>query len=116
MGKLVIVDDDELVRVSSAAILASLGHDILQAKDGLEALLLYKEKHAEINLIVMDVQMPRMDGISATVAIKEINPRVKVIMISGYTDQIPSCADAFLTKPFRSKDLLDLAKQFLDKS
>jgi len=116
MGRLLVVDDDHILLESMAAILASLGYDIIKARDGLEAVRLYKEKHAKINLIVMDVKMPGMDGISATIAIKEINPSIKVVMTSGLTDQIPSCADAFLTKPFRSKDLLETVQSLLDNN
>ena len=114
MCLMLVVDDDELVRVSVAAILATMGHDIIFARDGLDAVAIYKIKHHEINLVLMDIIMPKMDGIAATRAIKNAHPTAKVILMSGYTDHIsPIEADAFLPKPFRSKTLCHMVEQIL---
>ena len=114
MCLLLVVDDDELVRESVSAILASLGHDILQAGDGLEALVLYNAKHDKIHLIIMDIMMPIMDGIVSIKAIKEKHPFAKVILMSGHSEEkIPKEADAFLSKPFKSKALCDIVDKIL---
>jgi len=107
MCLMLVVDDEELVRESVSAILSSLGHEILQANDGLEALRIYRSMQGEISLIIMDVVMPRMDGIAASKIIKTVNPSAKVILMSGYSEQFVAdgSPDAFLPKPFRSKDL-----------
>ena len=115
MGKLMIVDDNELIRESVAAVFFASGYDVVKVNNGLDALVSYEETFAEIKLVLMDVEMPRLDGISATKGIKIINPRAKVILMSGHTDQIPPCADAFLTKPFRSRDLLETIQLVLQE-
>ena len=94
MGKLLVVDDDEMVRVFVTAILATLGYDIVEAKDGLEALLVYQAMRSEISLIIMDIMMPRMDGIAATKVIKATDPSTKVILMSGHSEHDPAEAKA----------------------
>jgi len=114
MSLLLIVDDDDLVRESLAAILGNLGHDTIEATDGLEALEVFKARHQEIHLIIMDVVMPRMDGITATKAIMKAQPSAKVILMSGHSHQtIPPEAAAFLTKPFKSGTLAETVEQVL---
>jgi len=117
MGLLLIVDDDDLVRESVAAILANLGHDTLQAKDGLEAVQVFAARHREIHLVIMDVVMPNMDGIAATRAIMDAHPSAKIILMSGHSDQtIPPEAAAFLSKPFRSRTLGETVERILKRA
>ena len=114
MCTLLVVDDDEMVRTSVSAILTILGHEIIQARDGLEAAAIYLSRHDKIHLIIMDIMMPKRDGIAATKAIKKDHPSAKVILMSGQSDQLlPKEADAFLLKPFRYKDLCETVEQVL---
>jgi len=115
VGKLLVVDDDEMVRVFVTAILATLGYDIVEAKDGLEALLVYQAMRSEISLIIMDIMMPRMDGIAATKVIKATDPSTKVILMSGHSEHDPAeaKADGFIPKPFSGKDLLEVVQKVL---
>jgi len=115
VGKLLVVGDNEMMRNSVAAILAALGYDIVEAKDGLEALLVYRARRAEISLIILDTMLPRMDGIAATKVIKATDPCAKVILMSSHSefDQAEMLADAFIPKPFRGKDLLDMVQKIL---
>ena len=111
---MLVVDDDDLLRSAMAAMLARLGHEIIQARDGLEALTIYQAKHPEIHLIIMDIMMPKMNGIAATRAIKEVHPSAKIILMSGRPGQgLPMEADAFLSKPFMSKALYETVEQVL---
>lgn len=114
MCLLLVVDDDDALREAMAAILAALGHDVLHARDGLEALHIHKAKHDQIHLILMDIKMPKMDGIAATKVIKETYPSAKIILMSGNPEHVPVEADAFLSKPFRSKDLFQIVHQTLE--
>jgi CheY-like chemotaxis protein len=90
-----------------------LGHQVVLAVDGLEALRECKARRGKIDLILMDVMMPDMDGLTAAKAIREAHPRSKIILMSGYTDQVPLEADAFLHKPFRCRDLLEVVQRLL---
>ena len=114
---MLVVDDDDLVREAVAAILASLGHEVIHARDGLEALTVYNAKYLEINLVIMDIVMPNMDGIAATRAIKDVHPSAKIILMSGYADQLcPAEADAFLPKPFMCRTFCETVEQVLKKA
>jgi two-component system, cell cycle sensor histidine kinase and response regulator CckA len=107
VGSVLVVDDDVLVRNSIAAMLTSLKHTVIQAKDGLEALSVYKTMNVAISIVIMDVKMPILDGIEATMLIKEFNNHAKIILMSGYSEKIPSKAKpaAFIAKPFTRAEL-----------
>jgi CheY-like chemotaxis protein len=115
MAKLLVADDEELLRVCVTAILSAAGHEVVEAKDGLEAFEKYQKMRDEIALILMDIQMPRLNGIDATRMIKAVNPNAKVILMSGYADPIPDDIkhDGFIGKPFRASDLHSLVSKFL---
>jgi CheY-like chemotaxis protein len=110
--KVLVVDDDVLVRNSTAAMLTSLKHDVVQAKDGLEAFSVYKTMNDKISIVIMDIKMPTMDGIEATMLIKGYNSHAKIILTSGYSERIPSNArpSAFLAKPFSRAELSDIVQ------
>ena len=99
MCKCLVVDDDELMRGCVAEMLSDMGHEVILADDGLEALLVFRAMRAEICLAVMDVLMPRMDGVAAAQVMKASDPAFKIILMSG---QAPPAAqaDAFISKPF----------------
>jgi len=114
VGKLLVVDDEAMIRESVAAILASFGFEVIEARDGLDALLIFQAKRAEIMLIIMDVSMPRMDGIAAANVIKAADPTAKVILMTGFTEiPLPVEVDAILPKPFKSRVLRDTVAQVL---
>ena len=117
MSKLLVVDDDEMMRECLATILSANGYEVVEAKDGLEALMVFQTQRSEIPLILMDVVMPRMDGIAATAVIKECDPSVRVILMSGHSENDPahSKADAFLPKPFLAKELMAVIDRLLQE-
>jgi CheY-like chemotaxis protein len=116
MGLILVVDDDEMVRDFVTAILATFGHDSVSAGDGVEALLAFQYLRHQISLVIMDIMMPRMDGIAVTKLIKEANPSAKVILMTGCPEQFSAEVkpDAFLPKPFRSKDLRETVEKVLN--
>jgi len=115
MGKLLVVDDEEMLRVCVTAILAASGHSVIEAKDGLEAYEIFQKWRGDISLIIMDIAMPRLSGIEATVMIKTLDPSVKIVLMSGYLPGIPkeAQADAFIPKPFRARELHEVVKKVL---
>jgi two-component system cell cycle sensor histidine kinase/response regulator CckA len=111
-----VVDDDNAIRELVTAIMSGIGHDIIQANNGQEALDIFNEKNKIINLIIMDITMPIMNGINAAIAMREVNPDAKIILTSGYSDNAAEVANpnAFLAKPFDSKALCEIVRQVLE--
>lgn len=103
--KILVVDDEDLVRLSLSGTLTMLGYEVIQAVDGQEAVRMFREHADEIAIIITDLCMPRMYGNEVLLAVRAIKPEVKVILSSGLLGQsIPHAFSklpfsAFLTKP-----------------
>src|SRR4051812_28389052 len=111
-----VVDDDKEIRDAIEIYLRNEGITVLKAKDGIEALEILNEK--PIHLIVLDVMMPRLDGISATFKIRE-KQNIPIIILSAKsedTDKILGLqvgADDYVTKPFNPMELVARVKSQL---
>ena len=100
------VDDDALVQMNTVAMLEDLGHRVIEAFNGSEALEAIR-KHPEINLVVTDYSMPKMTGRDLAIAIAQERPDVPVVLATGYAE-LPSgvTVDAErLPKPFGQEEL-----------
>jgi len=86
-GAALVVDDEETVREVAGMMLEEMGFDILKAKDGQEGVSLFRQHHQDIQLVLLDMTMPRMDGVEAFREMQRIDPDVKVILSSGYNEQ-----------------------------
>lgn len=113
-GKVLLVDDEEVVRLSASHLLIDMGYSVTTLNDGLEAVEFYKKNHKDIDFIIMDMIMPNMNGSEAFLKLLEINKNVKVIISSGYTKN-ESIVDlkakglaGFIKKPYRAVDLENL--------
>lgn len=96
--KILIADDEEVVRDSVSGILSMRGHSCKVARDGEEALSLFLED--KYDLAVIDFKMPDMDGIELLKKIHAINPDMKVIIFTGYAD-MESAIDAVNNGAFK---------------
>lgn len=111
-----VVDDEEEIRDAIEIYLKSENINVFKAKDGIEALMTLEEK--EIHLIILDLMMPRMDGIKATFKIREKN-NIPIIMLSAKsedTDKVLGLnvgADDYITKPFNPVELIARVKSQL---
>jgi len=111
-----VVDDEEEIRDAIEIYLKSENINVFKAKDGIEALMALEEK--EIHLIILDLMMPRMDGIKATFKIREKN-NIPIIMLSAKsedTDKVLGLnvgADDYITKPFNPVELIARVKSQL---
>ena len=108
---ILVADDETIVLNLLVDLLQSRGYRVLTASDGVEAAEIYSAKQDDIDLVILDVVMPRMDGLEALKKILETNPRAKVLMISGYAqiDTVDNCLQAgakgFIRKPFRISEI-----------
>lgn len=104
-GIALLVDDEELVRMSTADMLSELGYAVIEAASGEDAMRLVDAgKH--FDLLVTDHLMPGMNGTDLALAVRTIRPNVPVLLVSGYAEKEgvnPSLPR--LTKPFRKDDL-----------
>jgi two-component system, cell cycle sensor histidine kinase and response regulator CckA len=107
-----IVDDEVAIREIAQNSLEAHGYQTLTANDGVEAISLYMQHPQDIDLVIVDMMMPSMDGSLAIRALKQINPQVRIVAVSGLVTS-DVCSDvtdtdvlAFLPKPFTTKDLL----------
>jgi len=110
-GTIMLVEDDEPVRIFGARALRNKGYKVIEARSGEAALDLIRDAAEAIDLLITDVVMPHMDGPGLVREVREINPKMKVIFISGYTeDAFRQRLDSdigieFLPKPFSLKEL-----------
>jgi two-component system, cell cycle sensor histidine kinase and response regulator CckA len=110
-GTIMLVEDDDPVRIFGARALRNKGYRVVEAKSGEAALDLIRNARENIDLLITDVVMPHMDGPGLVREVREIHPEMKVIFISGYTeDAFRQRLDSeggidFLPKPFSLKQL-----------
>jgi PAS domain S-box-containing protein len=108
---ILLVDDEQIVLEVTCELLESLGYRVYTAGSGQEAIALYLEKQREINLIILDMIMPGLSGGQTFDRLREIDPRVKVLLSSGYSLEgqaqqiIKRGCNGFLQKPFLLKEL-----------
>lgn len=110
-GIVLVVDDEEMVRNLGMKMAERIGFQSIAAEDGLAAVDLYRKHCNEIVCVLLDLTMPRMDGEKAFRELKAINPDVKVILCSGYSEQEASMRfegqglSGFIQKPYRMATL-----------
>jgi PAS domain S-box-containing protein len=84
-GRVLLVDDEESLLTLGARMLKHLGFTVLTAENGLRAVELYREREKEIDLVLMDLTMPYINGVEAFLELRNLNPDVRVILASGYS-------------------------------
>jgi two-component system cell cycle sensor histidine kinase/response regulator CckA len=118
-GRVLLIDDEEMIIDVGREILQELGYHVLIAKSGSEAVQVYRKGYRQIDLVVMDMIMPGMSGGETYDRLKEINPHVKVLLSSGYsingqaTKILERGCDGFIQKPFNMKQLSDKIRSIL---
>jgi two-component system, cell cycle sensor histidine kinase and response regulator CckA len=118
--KILLVDDEELVRGLAERILEREGYTIITASNGSEALEIYARDHSNIGLVVLDLIMPQMGGEKCLEELVKINPHVKVIVSSGHSlDErerllLVAMAKGFVNKPYDLRQLLQTVDHVLE--
>ena len=119
-GELILlVDDEESIRRVARQTFERHGYHIIEASDGTHGLAQYKQHQSEVRLVITDLAMPFMDGPALIRALREINPKIKIIAMSGHQSRaavgnLPlKSVQALLSKPFNAAELLKTLKQVL---
>ncbi|MCP4297660.1 MAG: PAS domain S-box protein [Proteobacteria bacterium] len=84
---ILLVDDEEVIRSVTKLYLERLGYNILMAENGIEALDVFQEHHEQIICVLLDLTMPKMDGMKAFTELRKINRGLRVILTSGYSEE-----------------------------
>ena len=117
-GRILLVDDEKNMRITGKGILQDLGYDVLLAEDGKRALEIFQEQDS-IDLVLLDMIMPNMNGQDCFDELKKRDPGVRVILTSGFTreESIDEMKErglsGFIRKPFRSSELSHMVNNVL---
>ena len=115
---ILLAEDEVIIRNLLQTMLTRQGYKVLAAADGWEAMEICRRFSDPIQLLITNVSMPRMDGLTLTTKIREERPDIRVIVISGQTNAailVGNRPDAFLPKPFQPVTLLKAVQDILDR-
>ncbi|MBU8869641.1 MAG: cache domain-containing protein [Gemmatimonadales bacterium] len=110
-GHILLVDDEEILRNFATTALGRMGYEVTTCSDGREAVEYFRDHHAEVDLVILDLIMLRMGGEEAFQLMREIDPQVKILISSGFSrdnivsELISNGAMGFLSKPFKLSEL-----------
>lgn len=119
-GKVLVVDDEEAICAVAKQTLERVGFEVVTAPDGREGIQTYLNHQEEIQLVLLDMTMPNMNGEETFRALREIKPDIKVILSSGYNEQDATNRFSgkglagFLQKPYMPNDLVKMIKKTLE--
>jgi len=110
-GKVLVVDDDLRVRNVAKSYVEKLNFDVVTAEDGKEGLEIFGKFHDQLVAVLLDMTMPVLGGVEAMAGMRQVNPDVPIVIVSGYSEIEAGALirgdrpDAFLQKPFKAKAL-----------
>jgi two-component system cell cycle sensor histidine kinase/response regulator CckA len=116
-----LVDDEEVILEVGRKLLEGLGYQVFTFINGAQAIKFYKDNQDKIDIVLLDMIMPDMDGGEVYNRVKEINPDIKVLLCSGYsidgqaTEILKRGCDGFIQKPFNMQKLSGKIRKVLDK-
>ncbi|RMH77853.1 MAG: response regulator [Calditrichaeota bacterium] len=116
-ARILVVDDEAMIRESLQESLSVLGYEVLLAEGGEQAVEQVRQ-HPDIAVAIVDLAMPKMDGIQTLKAIRDINPEIRVLISSGYADEEKLRQEhpdihAFLPKPYHIQELARMLKELI---
>jgi PAS domain S-box-containing protein len=117
LATILVVDDEQIVRTTTRMILERHGHRVLEAENGTRAIELFRQRAAEIELVVLDMVMPDLHGPQVARALSELKARTPILFISGFTpDRVDLEGDGprgFVHKPFGKDELVGAVERLL---
>src|SRR5712692_8256247 len=117
---ILLIEDEESLAELMKMLLEEQGYKVLFARDGEEGLLLYKKHKNEIAVVITDMGLPKLGGWEVFKKVREIDPKAKVILASGYVDQklkaemISTGAKDFLQKPYDPAQIAKKIREMID--
>ncbi len=118
-GCILVVDDEPVIRTTAHNILQELGYTVILAIDGREGLEIYQQRHAQIDLVLLDMVMPRMGGMECFHELRKVNPATRVLISSGFArdgglQELQQLGIlGFIKKPYRRAELARAVAQAL---
>lgn len=119
-GTVLLVDDEPYIRLACKPMLAEIGYTVMLADGGVEAVRLFEENKDTIDLVILDMIMPDMDGSETFEELRKIDPEIKVILSSGYSqeelaeDILANGCNGFIQKPFDMNEISEKIKEVLE--
>ena len=116
---ILLVDDEHIIRLPLVNMLESLGYHVIQATTGKEAVTLFRKDSEKIDLVILDMIMPVMNGKDCFLKLREFRPDIPVILASGFSESEDirflksQGLNAFITKPFRKAQIAKLVRDVL---
>lgn len=118
MPKVLIVDDAQFMRLRCARLLTENGYETVEAQNGVQAIDVYQREQPDV--VLMDITMPEMDGLTALRKIKEFDPNARIAMLTALGQQgivleaIKAGARDFVVKPFEAERVLSAVQRILE--
>jgi len=120
VARILVVEDEESVRDFVTRVLTMHGHSVLVAVDGAQAVDLMGSHH--FDLLLSDIAMPMMDGISLALKVRATRPHVPILLMTGFADErqrahnLTLLIEGLITKPFNMEQLLSAVNKALEHS
>ena len=120
-GTALLVDDEEVILEVARNLLEAIGYRVLLARDGKEAIEVYRKHTDDIDIVLLDMVMPTMSGGEAYDGMRQINPGIKVLLSSGFSidgeasEILQRGCNGFIQKPFRINDLAEKIREIVDR-
>jgi PAS domain S-box-containing protein len=115
-GTILVVEDEEMLRTPVSKMIRRTGLAVIEAADGTEAVKLFRDNEADISVVLLDMTLPGMKGADVFAELRRIQPDVKVILTTAYSEEMISAgtggnrAWAFIRKPYQIKELVNLLR------
>lgn len=119
---IMLIEDEEVIRDMAAQMLKNLGYTVSSCASGAEAVDVYREQRDAIDLVILDMMMPGMDGHQTFLTLRDTDPDVRVLVVSGYSLDsqaqaiLEAGAQGFIQKPYRMRELSEKLVEMLAES
>ena len=115
---ILVVDDEDCLVAYLEMLLAHEGYNVVTASNGKQAVEVYKTKSDEIDIVLMDITMPILDGIQTYKQLTQYNPNVPILFMSAYSQQSLEGIENlhFIRKPMRPREILQSIEHIFDSS